>query len=139
MLKTRKKTNCWQFSGLIGAAVYFAVILVMILVVSLLVVNGRISADGAEIAILLIATIASYLGCLMAGMLTEGNKLYCCAAVFATSLAVRLMLTLFTYEGNLGTSIVYSTPELIGFALALLTVAKRGGKVRTKKIKKRYL
>lgn len=139
MLKTQKMTGSWLFGGLVGVVVYFSVVLVMMLVASLLVVNGTITNGAAEIALLPIMMVASYLSCLAAGMLSERNKLFGCVAVFGASLFVRLLLTLFTYEENLGSSIAYCVPELMGAVLALLTVARKGRKVKMKKMKKRYL
>ena len=139
MLKTRKMTGSWLFGGFVGVTVYFVIILLLLLAGSSLVVNGSIAIKTAGVSVLPVMMVASYFACLLAESLSDNNKLLGCIAVLAVSLAVRLMLTLFTYEEQTGSTILYCVPELIGFALALLTVAKRGGKSRTKKFKKRYL
>lgn len=139
MLKTRKMIGSWMFGGLVGIAVSFVIIVSVLLIIALLVLKGNVSLEAAKIIILPIVMVVSYIGCLLAGSLTNDNKLLGCITTFSVMVIVRLLLTLFTYEENLGNAVAYSIPELMGVALALLTVAKRGGKVRTKKIKKRYL
>lgn len=141
MLKTRnigKRT--WLFGALVGMLLYLTVIMVIILIGSVLIQNGSVPAETASVSLLLFMLIASYIGCLIAGLVADNNKLYSCVAVVAVSLLLRMVLTLFTYEAHISGTLINTIPEVIGCALALLTILKKGNKTsKTKKIKKRYL
>lgn len=140
MLKSQRTVKrTWLFGTLIGVPVYFAFMMIIMLVGSVLVLNGSITVGTASIALLLFMMVASYLGCLLAGTVSDNNKFYGCAAVLAISFLFRMILTLFTYDGHISGTLINTIPEIVGCALALLTILKKGSKIKRKKIKKRYL
>ena len=139
MLKTRKLTGSWLLGGLVGAIIYFVIVLLALLILSSLVVNENVSFDVARISVLTIMMLASYLGCVLAGGVSDHNKLFSCVVVLVGSLVFRLILTLFTYDRQIGGTVACTVPEILGFVLAILTLAKGKGKRKTRKIQKRYL
>lgn len=140
MLKTQKRSarSCF-LGGLIGIAGYVVVALVAIFVTSMLVVNDKISSEAAQFVLLPFAMVASYIGSLIAGLLSKDNVFWGCIGVLAVVIVFRMILTLFTYDSQIGDALMRIIPDVLGSALAVLTIAKKSSKGRIKKVKKRYL
>lgn len=125
MNKNRNGERTALFSGGMGALLAVAISLAFALLIPFSVLSGMVDMNAAIVMIPAVQGISAFLGAVIAGKLTQNNKLLSVGVVSGVYIAILICTGLLFFDG-LGEGVVIGILSvIIGSAVAILILNKR--------------
>lgn len=123
----------------VGLAVMIVLSLGFLAILGMLILKGTIPLQGANVAMLPIHLIASYIGCLIALSISKNSSLVAVICVIGASIFLHIALSILIFDKGLGGFIWVMLPETAGGFMALITKGKGANSRNKPKFRKSHL